>query len=75
MNTKRKIEGFIAGYPACADAIALINEELRPSGEVSVLDMRDASVEVRAKSVGGRRVPAGFFPILSRARIAPFRTV
>jgi glutaredoxin len=58
MNTKRKIEVFSAGCPACEDTIALVNQIACPSCEISVLDMHDMQVARRAKSLGIRSVPA-----------------
>lgn len=58
MTTKRKIEVFSAGCPACNDTIALVNSVACPSCEVSVLDMNDPQVASRAKSLGVRSVPA-----------------
>ncbi len=56
--TKRKIEVFSAGCPACEDAVQLINRIACPSCEVSILDMKDPAVAKRAKSLGIRSVPA-----------------
>jgi glutaredoxin len=59
MNTKkRKIEIFTAGCPACEETIDLVNKTTCPSCEVSILDMKDAAVAQRAKSLGIRSVPA-----------------
>jgi hypothetical protein len=58
MATKRKIEVFSAGCPACEEAIALVNRITCSSCEVEVLDMRDHTVAQRAKSYGIKRVPA-----------------
>lgn len=58
MTTKRKIEVFTAGCPACEETIALVNRVACPSCEVSVLDMHDAQVAARAKRLGIRTVPA-----------------
>jgi len=58
MNSKRKFEVFSAGCPLCEDTIALVNSVACPSCEVSILDMSDKSVAVRAKSLGIRSVPA-----------------
>lgn len=58
MNTKRKIEIFSAGCPACEEAIQLVNRVSCPSCEVSVLDMHDLQVAKRAKDLGLRAVPA-----------------
>ena len=58
MAAKRKIEVFSAGCPACQETIDLVNQVACPSCEVSVLDMKDASVASRAKQLGIRSVPA-----------------
>lgn len=58
MATKRKIEVFTAGCPACEETLQLVNRIACPSCEVSVLDMKDAAVAKRAKSLGVRSVPA-----------------
>ena len=58
MNSKRKIEVFSAGCPACEDTIALVNRVACPSCEITVLDMHDMKVAQRAKSLGIRSVPA-----------------
>ena len=58
MKTKRKIEIFVAGRPACEGTIELVNRIACPSCELSVLDMNDSSVAGRAKSLGIRSVPA-----------------
>lgn len=58
MATKRKIEVFSAGCPACQDTVALVQRVACPSCEVSVLDMNDPKVASRAKGLGIRSVPA-----------------
>ena len=58
MATKRKIEVFSAGCPACLETIALVNTVACPSCEVSVLDMNDPKVASRAKGLGIHSVPA-----------------
>lgn len=58
MNVKRKVEIFSAGCPACEETIALVNRIACPSCEIVVLDMHDAAVAVRARSLGVRSVPA-----------------
>ncbi|HJT77386.1 MAG TPA: thioredoxin family protein [Gemmataceae bacterium] len=58
MATKRKIEVFSAGCPACQDTVALVQRVACPSCDVSVLDMTDPNVAQRAKSLGIRSVPA-----------------
>jgi len=56
--SKRSIEIFTVGCPACEDAVRLVNEAACPSCEVSVLDMRDPAVAARARDLGVRSVPA-----------------
>lgn len=58
MATKRKIEVFSAGCPACTETIQLVNRAACPSCEIIVLDMTQASVAKRAKELGIRSVPA-----------------
>lgn len=58
MTTKRTIEIFSAGCPACQDTIDLVNRVACPSCEVSVLDMNDDGVTSRARELGIRSVPA-----------------
>lgn len=58
MATKRKVEVFSAGCPACQETVALVNSIACPSCEVSVLDMHDPKVASRAKGLGIRSVPA-----------------
>ncbi len=58
MNTKRTIEVFSAGCPACEETIELVNRVACPSCEVSVLDMNDPQIADRAKDLGIRSVPA-----------------
>ena len=58
MATKRKVEVFSAGCPACQDVVALVQQVACPSCEVTVLDMKDPVVAKRAKSLGVRTVPA-----------------
>lgn len=58
MTSKRKIEVFSAGCPACEETIALVNSIACPSCEIEVLDMNRAGVAERAKQYGVHRVPA-----------------
>lgn len=58
MSTKRTIEVFSAGCPACNDTVDLVNRVACPSCDVSVLDMNDPSVARKATSLGIRSVPA-----------------
>lgn len=56
--SKRKVEIFSAGCPACQETIELVNKIACPSCEISVLDMHSDNVAKRAKSLGVHRVPA-----------------
>ena len=58
MTTKRKVEVFSAGCPACQTAIELVNRLACSSCEVSILDMNDINVAKRARDLGVRSVPA-----------------
>lgn len=58
MTTKRKVEVFSAGCPACQPTIDLVNRLACGSCEVSVLDMNDINVAKRAHDLGVRSVPA-----------------
>lgn len=58
MTTKRKIEVFSAGCPACEDTIQMVHRVACQSCEVSVLDMQNPTVAKRAKDLGIRSVPA-----------------
>ncbi len=58
MATKRTVEVFSAGCPACDDAITMVKEIACPSCEVSMLDMNDPNVASRAKGLGIKSVPA-----------------
>jgi len=58
MATKRQVEVFSAGCPACSDAIQMIEQIVCDACEVSVHDMNDPSVAERAKHFGVRQVPA-----------------
>ena len=58
MATKRMIEIFSAGCPACEETVTLVNRIACPSCEVTVLDMHNPDVARRAKSLGIRTVPA-----------------
>ena len=58
MNTKRRIEIFSAGCPACEETIALVNRVACPSCEVEVLDMHQLTAASKAKQYGIRSVPA-----------------
>ena len=58
MTVKRKIEIFSAGCSACEETVEMVNRAACSSCEVSVLDMKDAQVAERAKTLGIRSVPA-----------------
>jgi glutaredoxin len=58
MNTKRKIEVFSAGCPACEETVQMVNRVACSSCEVRVLNMKDTAVAKRAKDLGIRSVPA-----------------
>jgi len=58
MKTKRQIEVFGAGCPACEETIKLVKRVVCPSCEVTVLDMNDPKVASRAKSLDIRSVPS-----------------
>lgn len=58
MTTKRKIEVFSAGCPACDETVKMVQTIACPSCEVNVLDMHDPKVASRAKGLGIRSVPA-----------------
>lgn len=58
MSTKRKVEIFSAGCPACQEAIELVNNIACPSCDVTVLDMNESAVADRAKTFGVRSLPA-----------------
>jgi glutaredoxin len=55
---KRKIEVFIAGCPACQEAVDLVNKIACPFCEVTLLDMNDPATANRARGLGIRSVPA-----------------
>ncbi|HWW77755.1 MAG TPA: thioredoxin family protein [Pyrinomonadaceae bacterium] len=56
--SRRKIEIFSAGCPACRDAVELVERVAGGSADVSVLDMHQQDVAARAKDLGVRSVPA-----------------
>lgn len=58
MVTKRKIEIFSAGCPACEETIARITNFACPSCDIDILDMKDTGVAKRAQDLGVRSVPA-----------------
>ena len=58
MATKRTIEIFSAGCPACEETVTIVKQAACPSCEVTVLDMHNPEVARRAKSLGIRSLPA-----------------
>jgi glutaredoxin 3 len=58
MTMTREVEVFSAGCSACEETVTLVKSIACPACEVSVLDMKDAGVAARAKSLGVRSVPA-----------------
>jgi glutaredoxin len=58
MSSKRLIEIFSAGCPACLDAIELVEKVAGPSAEIEVLDMNQQDVAAKAKELGVQSVPA-----------------
>jgi len=58
MTTKRQVEIFTAGCPACSETVQLVQSVVCESCEVMVLDMNDVAVAERAKEIGVRTVPA-----------------
>lgn len=58
MQGKRRIEIFSAGCPACQATIDLVNRIACPSCDISVLDMHEAHVAERARTLGVQVVPA-----------------
>ena len=57
-KSKRKIEIFTAGCPACEDLIAQVKGAACPSCEIDILDMRKPEVAARARREGIHAVPA-----------------
>ena len=58
MATKRTVEIFSAGCPACDETVTLVKQVACPSCDVTVLDMHSPEVARRAKSLGIRSLPA-----------------
>ena len=58
VNKNRKIEIFSAGCAVCEETIELVQQISCPSCEVSVLDMKEEQVAIKAKELGIRSVPA-----------------
>jgi glutaredoxin 3 len=57
-KSKRKIEIFTAGCPACEDLIAQIRGAACPSCAIDILDMGKPEVAARARREGIHRLPA-----------------
>lgn len=57
MTAKRKIEVFSAGCPVCDGTVEEIKKASCLSCDVIVLNMKDAEVATRARSLGIRSVP------------------
>lgn len=57
-KSKRKIEIFSAGCPACKELIAQVKGASCSSCEIDILDMRRPEVAARARREGIRSVPA-----------------
>mgnify|MGYP002782477064 CR=1 FL=1 len=55
---KRKIEVFTAGCPVCDEVVSMVERLACPSCEVNVLNMNEAEVAERAKSLNIKSVPA-----------------
>lgn len=58
MVAQRKIEVFSAGCSVCNEAIERVREIACESCDVSVLDMHDEEVSMRAKGLGIQSIPA-----------------
>ena len=58
MSTRRKIEVFTAGCPACEETIALVKKIACSSCDVQILDMHEKKTAEKAKRYGIRSVPA-----------------
>ncbi len=58
MADTRKIEIFSAGCAVCEATVERVKALACPSCEISVLDMKDASIAARAESLGIRSLPA-----------------
>ncbi len=56
--TKRKVEIFSAGCPLCQETIELVNELACSSCEIIVHDLHDEDIQMRAKELGVKFVPA-----------------
>lgn len=57
-TNKRTVEVFVAGCPACSEAVQLVRELACESCDVRVRDMNEATHYERAQDLGVNRVPA-----------------
>jgi len=58
MAIKQKIEVFSSGCQICKEAADLVNRLACDECEISVLDMHDAAIAIRAKELGVQSIPA-----------------
>lgn len=58
MSSKRVVEVFSAGCPACDSGVELVRSLACPSCDVRVVSMSDPEVAERAASLGIRSLPA-----------------
>lgn len=58
MPDKRKVEIFSAGCPVCEEWIQTIRNLACPSCDVEVRDMKEPSVQERARTLNVKSVPA-----------------
>ena len=58
MSRKRKVEIFIAGCPACDEAVEMVRRIACDSCDTTVLDMHQPDVASRASQLAITRVPA-----------------
>lgn len=58
MATKRKIDIFSAGCPACETIVSRIRELACPSCDIAVLDINEADMTAHARDLGIASVPA-----------------
>jgi glutaredoxin len=56
--SKRIVEVFSAGCPACEPTVQLVQSLSCPSCDVQVLDMRTDAAQAKARAYGVQRVPA-----------------
>jgi len=58
MKIRRRVEIFSAGCPLCKEAVTLVKDMACSSCEIEVLDMKNADVAAKARTLGVRSVPA-----------------